>query len=102
MAGKHRYFEFARYPQYEKLYLMAFDRMLKERRRRERIDGSWGKGATAEEVFHWWMEDDFIPGQMSLEEFLYVCWEFDLDCRKVKIYVWRESTQIQMLPLPGL
>ena len=61
------------YPQYEKLYLMAFDRMLKERRRRERIDGSWGKGATAEEVFHWWMEDDFIPGQMSLEEFLYVC-----------------------------
>lgn len=73
MAGKHRYFEFARYPQYEKLYLMAFDRMLKERRRRERIDGSWGKGATAEEVFHWWMEDDFIPGQMSLEEFLYVC-----------------------------
>ena len=25
MAGKHRYFEFARYPQYEKLYLMAFD-----------------------------------------------------------------------------
>ena len=73
MAGNHRYFEFARYPQYEKLYLMAFDRMLKERRRRERIDGSWGKGATAEEVFHWWMEDDFIPGQMSLEEFLYVC-----------------------------
>ena len=52
---------------------MAFDRMLEERRRRERIDGSWGKGATAEEVFHWWMEDDFIPGQMSLEEFLYVC-----------------------------
>lgn len=73
MAGKHRYFEFARYPQYEKLYLIAFDRMLEERRRRERIDGSWGKGATAEEVFHWWMEDDFIPGQMSLEEFLYVC-----------------------------
>ena len=23
MAGKHRYFEFARYPQYEKLYLIA-------------------------------------------------------------------------------
>ncbi len=31
MAGKHRYFEFARYPQYEKLYLMAFDRMLEEK-----------------------------------------------------------------------
>ena len=73
MAGKHRYFEFARYPQYEKLYLMAFDRMLEERRRRGKLDGSWHMGTTAEDVFHWWMEDDFIRGQMSLEEFLYVC-----------------------------
>lgn len=73
MAGKHRYFEFARYPQYEKLYLIAFDRMLEERRRRGKLDGSWHMGTTAEDVFHWWMEDDFIRGQMSLEEFLYVC-----------------------------
>lgn len=73
MAGKHRYFEFARYPQYEKLYLIAFDRMLEERRRRGKLDGSWHMGTTAEDVFHWWMKDDFIRGQMSLEEFLYVC-----------------------------
>ena len=73
MAGKHRYFEFARYPQYEKLYLIAFDRMLEERRRRGKLDGSWHMGTTAEDVFHWWMEDDFIRGQMSLEEFFYVC-----------------------------
>lgn len=73
MAGKHRYFEFARYPQYEKLYLTAFDRMLEERRRRGKLDGNWHMGTTAEDVFHWWMEDDFIRGQMSLEDFLYVC-----------------------------
>ena len=60
-------------PQYEKLYLIAFDRMLEERRRRGKLDGSWHMGTTAEDVFHWWMEDDFIRGQMSLEEFLYVC-----------------------------
>lgn len=72
MAGKHRYFEFARYPQYEKLYLMAFERMLKERCRRGKFDGSWHMGTTAEDVFHWWMDDDFIHGQMILEEFLYV------------------------------
>ena len=65
MAGKHRYFEFARYPQYVKLYLMAFDRMLEERRRRGKLDGSWHMDTTAEDVFHWWMEDDFIHGQMS-------------------------------------
>lgn len=84
MAGKHRYFEFARYPQYEKLYLIAFDRMLEERRRRGKLDGSWHMGTTAEDVFHWWMEDDFIRGQMSLEEFLYVfyCLQY---CRHIKL-----------------
>lgn len=51
---------------------MAFERMLKERCRRGKLDGSWHMGTTAEDVFHWWMEDDFIHGQMSLEEFLYV------------------------------
>lgn len=54
-------------------HLIAFDRMLEERRRRGKLDGSWHMGTTAEDVFHWWMEDDFIRGQMSLEEFLYVC-----------------------------
>lgn len=50
----------------KKLYLHAFDRMLKERERR----GKEVKWKTAEEVFLWWMEDDNIPGQMSIGEYL--------------------------------
>lgn len=65
MAGKKRYREFADFPQYKKLYLHAFDRMLKERTRRGK-ESTW---SSAEEVFLWWMEDDNIPGQMSLEDY---------------------------------
>ena len=65
MAGKKRYREFADFPQYKKLYLHAFDRMLKERARRGK-ESTW---SNAEEVFLWWMEDDNIPGQMNIEDF---------------------------------
>lgn len=66
MAGKDRWREFSDFPQYKKLYLHAFDRMLKERERR----GKEVKWKTAEEVFLWWMEDDNIPGQMSIGDYL--------------------------------
>lgn len=65
MAGKKRWREFADFPQYKKLYLHAFDRMLNERTRRGK-ESAW---RSAEDVFLWWMEDDNIPGQMSLEDF---------------------------------
>lgn len=65
MAGKKRYREFADFPQYKKLYLHAFERMLEERSRRGKKN-TWD---SAEEVFLWWMEDDNIPGQMSIEDF---------------------------------
>lgn len=48
------------------LYINAFDRMLKERKRR----GKECKWTTGEEVFFWWMEDENIPGQMSIEDFI--------------------------------
>lgn len=64
MAGKKRWKEFVDFPEYKKLYLHAFDRMLLERERR----GKENKWKSAEEVFSWWMEDDNIPGQMSLED----------------------------------
>lgn len=64
MAGKKRWKEFADFPEYKKLYLHAFDRMLRERERR----GKESKWKSAEEVFLWWMEDKNIPGQMSLED----------------------------------
>ena len=65
MAGKKRHREFYDFPAYKKLYLHAFGRMLEERKRRRKAC----KWETAEEVFLWWMEDDNIPGQMSIESF---------------------------------
>ena len=68
MAGKHRTAEFARYPKYQKAYIMAFDRMLNERRKRGKAEGGMRWGSTGVDVFHWWMEDGVLPGQMSLFE----------------------------------
>lgn len=64
MAGKIRWKEFADFPAYKKLYLRAFERMLHERERR----GKENRWKNAEEVFLWWMEDDNIPGQISIED----------------------------------
>lgn len=50
--GKGQKRDFERFPQYKKLYLMAFDRMLKERKSAQ---NSW---KTAQEVFDWWVGDD--------------------------------------------
>ena len=70
MAGrKGRETEFTRWPKYKQLYLNAFDRMLAERKRRGKLDGSWRMGTTAEDVFRWWMEYDVLPGQTSMEDF---------------------------------
>ena len=65
MAGKKRYREFTDFPAYKSLYLHAFEKMLAERERRMKKN-IWD---SAEEVFFWWMEDDNIPGQMSIEDF---------------------------------
>lgn len=64
MAGKHRYMEFAMFPRIKQAYIHAFDRMLAERKRR-RKENTWKSG---EDVFLWWMEDQNIEGQMSLED----------------------------------
>lgn len=68
MAGKRRWKEFADFPQYKKLYIHAFDRMIKEKQRR----GKESKWKTGEEVFLWWMEDQNIPGQMNISDFIEV------------------------------
>lgn len=63
MASSARWREFGRYPKYRDMYIQAFSQMLDERKRRER-PCVW---RTAEEVFHWWMEDNILPGQLMLE-----------------------------------
>lgn len=65
-AGREK--EFARYPKYQEMYIRAFDRMLEERRRRGRADGSWGAGFVGRDIFHWWMEDGVLPGQMEFSD----------------------------------
>lgn len=59
-----RYFEFARYPTYQRAYIRAFDWMLEERQNRG-LPCDWQTGI---DVFHWWMDDGVLPGQVEFEE----------------------------------
>lgn len=61
--------EFARWPTYKRAYVRAFDAMIQERKRRGKLDGTWGMGTTGIDVYHWWMVDGVIPGQMQLSGF---------------------------------
>lgn len=67
-SKKGRQKEFLRYPKYKKNYIIAFDRMMQERIRKGKVQGDWRMGTTGEDVFHWWMEDGVLPGQMNLFE----------------------------------
>ena len=62
MAGKNRWKEFADFPEYKKLYIHAFERMVKINPKY-----SW---QTGEQVFRRWMEDENVEGQMELSEFM--------------------------------
>lgn len=62
---KGRKFEFARYPQFKAMYIDAFNQMLVGRKRRGKDTNSWENGI---DVFHWWMEDGVLPGQMGFED----------------------------------
>ena len=66
MAGKSRWKEFADFPTYKRAYIRAFDKMLQVRSDRN-LPSKWKSG---EEVFLWWMEDETIPGQMSIDDYL--------------------------------
>lgn len=66
MAGKHRAAEFARYPAYKEIYIRTFEKMIDERIRRGKLDGVWRMGTTGRDVFHWWMEDGVVSGQIEL------------------------------------
>lgn len=70
IGTKGRQKEFSRYPKFQQNYILAFDRMLKERERRGKMQGTWIIGTTGEDVFHWWMEDGVIPGQVELDDLL--------------------------------
>ena len=65
MAGKARYPEFSMFPKYQGLYISAFDRMIKVRND-EGLQTEWQTGT---DVFHWWMEDGVLPGQIEMEAY---------------------------------
>lgn len=65
MASKTRYTEFSMFPKYQGLYISAFDRMIKVRNN-EGLQTEWQTGT---DVFHWWMEDGVLPGQIEMEEY---------------------------------
>lgn len=66
IAGKHRVAEFTQFPKYRELYINAFERMLKRRAELGRETSNvWGSGV---DVFHWWMEDGVLPGQLDIED----------------------------------
>lgn len=62
--------DFARYPTYQQAYIRAFDRMLEERRKCGlKMETDWETDwETGVDVFHWWMEDGVLPGQVSFDE----------------------------------
>ena len=58
--------EFSIWPKYKKHYLSAFERMIRSRRGKG-LETEWDN---AEDVYHWWLQDGVLPGQieMDLEE----------------------------------
>jgi len=68
MAGKAgREAEFAMFPKFKAAYIRAFSRMMEERERRGKTANGmrWGNGV---DVFHWWMEDGVLPGQLEIDD----------------------------------
>lgn len=70
MASKHRKVGFERWPRYKQLYLNAFDRMQEERVAAGKLPflGDKIENPTVQDVFDWWMEEPWLPGQMSMFE----------------------------------
>lgn len=67
VAGKRiREKEFADFPKHKEAYIKAFEKML-EVRKASGLETKWKAG---EEVFRWWIEDDTIPGQITLKEWM--------------------------------
>lgn len=63
MANKKRAFEFTQYPKYRDMYIRAFDKMVAIRKT-EGKECRWNNGI---DVYHWWMQDGVLPGQMTID-----------------------------------
>lgn len=61
-STKERCRQFAKWPKYKQIYMIAFQKYIEIRK----IKGMVPVRDTAEDVFHWWMEDGVLPGQIGL------------------------------------
>ena len=68
MTSKSRVKEFAAFPKYRDMYISAFARMLEVRKAEGKDDGT-GTWKSPIDVYHWWMEDGVLPGQIEMEGF---------------------------------
>ena len=68
MSARKRYREFADFPKYKNAYIASFDRMLVARA----LHGKKSQWKNGQEVFSWWMEENIIPGQMVMDDFIEV------------------------------
>jgi phosphoadenosine phosphosulfate reductase len=55
-----------RWPAYEKMYISAFERML-DVRKAKGLPCDWQTGM---DIFRWWMEDDNVSGQLSMDDLM--------------------------------
>lgn len=69
MAGKSRAKEFAAFPKYRDMYISAFARMLEVRKAKGK-DDSTDAWKNPIDVYHWWMQDGVLPGQIEMEDIL--------------------------------
>lgn len=63
---KIRYAEFARWPKYKVMYCAAIERNLQKMK----AEGRKPIRDTVEDMFHWWMEDGVLPGQLTMEDII--------------------------------
>lgn len=68
-SKKGREKEFAAFPKYRDMYISAFARMLEARK----VDGKGDRTDAWQspiDVYHWWMQDGVLPGQIEMEDIL--------------------------------
>lgn len=70
MAGqKAREFEFSVFPMFKSAYIRSFEKMIENRKQLGKMYNGTRWGSSAVDVFHWWMEDGVLPGQVVFDGF---------------------------------
>lgn len=63
-SKRGRYKQFARWPKYKHIYLTAFEKYIQNKI----LNGGIPVKGNLDDLWHWWMEDGVLPGQMAFED----------------------------------